>query len=513
MSWWNTSPFYIVLIGLTGIVIWHVIPRRLGNARLLVQIGLFFTMSAVLLNSDVVPYEAAPVTGSVATTILVGSAKVLWWLHLAWALIGFVRIFIVFERRPREARLLQDVVVGIVYAGTVLSILAFVFAVPVGTLIATSGAFAIVLGLALQNTLGDVFSGIALNLGRPYRLGDWIEISNGTEGRVVETNWRSTHLLDAANNIVVLPNNFLAKLPLTNVSRPDESHGVSCAVRLGHTHTPAFIENVMRAALTSCDLILKQPPPLVVLLGMDALGVDVELSFRVASLDRRVPARNQILDLVHRHVRSTGLSLAMPTRTSVVMAAGPASSEPQDGPFAALELIRAIPIFATLTIQEARTLAASAKIRAYGNGDIIARQGEMLASLMVLRSGVIVRQDNEDKSETKDIGHLAPGDFFGEAGLLAGVGETWALRAIGHVEVYEIDQASFAPLLHERPELAEDLATVLSARMSVGEENTRPRQAMRSRSALLSAIRTAFHAAPFLHKPQFHPVPVKDEEP
>ena len=77
----------------------------------------------------------------------------LWWLHLAWALIGFVRIYLVFERQPREARLLQDLVVGVVYVGMLLSILAFVFAVPVGTLIATSGVFAIILGLALQNTL------------------------------------------------------------------------------------------------------------------------------------------------------------------------------------------------------------------------------------------------------------------------------------------------------------------------------------------------------------------------
>src|SRR5262245_23139192 len=92
-----------------------------------------------------------------AAAILVGSVKVLWWLHLAWPLIGFVRIYLVFEHKPREARLLQDLVVGIVYVGMLLSILAFVFAVPVGTLIATSGVFAIILGLALQNTLSDVF--------------------------------------------------------------------------------------------------------------------------------------------------------------------------------------------------------------------------------------------------------------------------------------------------------------------------------------------------------------------
>ncbi|TIQ51339.1 MAG: mechanosensitive ion channel family protein, partial [Mesorhizobium sp.] len=168
MNWWNSPHLYMVLVGLAGMVVWHVIPRRLSTTRLIVQIAFFLAMSVLLLDGAVVPYEPAWGNETTAGAILVGTAKLLWWVHLAWALIGFVRIYLVFERKPREARLLQDLVVGAVYVGMLLSILAFVFGAPVGTLIATSGVFAIVLGLALQNTLSDVFSGIALNLGRPY---------------------------------------------------------------------------------------------------------------------------------------------------------------------------------------------------------------------------------------------------------------------------------------------------------------------------------------------------------
>ncbi|MGO8176435.1 mechanosensitive ion channel domain-containing protein, partial [Rhizobium ruizarguesonis] len=76
--------------------------------------------------------------------------------------------------------------------GMALSVMAFVFGVPIGTLVETSGVVAIILGLAIQNTLADVFSGIALKLGRPYIICDWILLSDGTEGRVVESNWRAT---------------------------------------------------------------------------------------------------------------------------------------------------------------------------------------------------------------------------------------------------------------------------------------------------------------------------------
>ena len=311
-NWWSASPLYMVIVGIAGIVVWHIIPQRYSNARLIIQIGFFLAMSALLLDGAVVPYEPSLSSETSADTILIGTAKVLWWAHLAWALIGFVRIYLVIERKPREARLLQDLVVGVVYVGMLLSVLAFVFGVPIGTLVATSGVFAIILGLALQNTLSDVFSGIALNLGRPYVLGDWIVLSDGTEGRVVETNWRSTHLLTLTHNVVALPNSFLAKLGLTNVSSPDESHGLSVTVRVAPTKTPAIVMEAMHTALLSCDAILKSPPPLVVVRGLDAVAIEIELAFRVASVDHRIRARNEIFDLVYRHSRSTGLSLAVP---------------------------------------------------------------------------------------------------------------------------------------------------------------------------------------------------------
>lgn len=453
-------------------------------------------MSALLLDGTVIPYE--PARGDVATpeAILIGSAKVLWWLHFAWALIGFVRIYLVFEGKPRETRLLQELVVGVVYVGMLLSILAFVFAVPVGTLIATSGVFAIMLGLALQNTLSDLFSGVALTLGRPYMLGDWIVLSDGTEGRVVETNWRSTHLLTWAHNIVVLPNSFLAKLGLTNVSSPDEKHGLSLSVRLAPTKMPAIVVDVMRIALLSCNSILRDPPPLVAIKSLDARAIEVELLFYVADVRRRVPARNEIIDLVYRHVKSTGLLLAEPS-SSISMSAPPTEQTALPPPVTPIELIRAIPIFSALTEDEQETLAATVSVRTYRKGDIIARQGEMLPSLMIVQTGVIVRQ-REDHGRLEEIGRLAPGDFFGETGLLAGIGEMSTLRAMSQVVVYEIDQASFAPLLLDRPEMAEDLAAILATGMSTLDENGKPGQQHASSSfALLKAIETVFRSVPF----------------
>jgi small-conductance mechanosensitive channel len=157
-------------------------------ARLIAQLLCFAEMSAVLSFGAVLPYRTEALQADETTTLLAMSARVLWWIHLAWALLGVVRLCILLRGAPGDAHLPQDLLVSVVYLAVALSIMAFVFGAPIGTLVATSGVVAIIVGLALQNTLGDVFSGIALTLGRPYVIGDWVVLSDGTKGRVVETN-------------------------------------------------------------------------------------------------------------------------------------------------------------------------------------------------------------------------------------------------------------------------------------------------------------------------------------
>lgn len=487
------SPLWqIVLVGLAGIIVWLLIPSRHSNTRLVVQIAFFAVMTTVLIWNNLTPFKSEGPGVQDATTLLVISARLLWWVHLAWAIIGFVRICIVLEGRPREARLLQDIVVGVVYLGVGLSILAFVFGIPIGTLVATSGVVAIILGLALQNTLSDVFSGIALTLGRPYVIGDWIVLSDGIEGRVVESTWRATHVLTGSHNVVVLPNSFLARLGLTNVSRPDGTHLLTLTVRIAPTRMPSVVVEVMQSVLLSCSSIITEPPPTVALKGLDAVALEVELQFRVASPAERTQARSEVLDLVYRHCKSAGLLLAMPPECIVAMTDLPTEETARPSRVEPIELIDAIPIFATLSRDEKLSLAEATSTREFRKGEVIVRQGDILPTLMMIRAGVIVmRRDGEET------GRLAPGDFFGETGLLAGMGEACTLEALTRVTTYEIDQHAFAPLLVNRPTMAEDLALSLSKR-SPQTPASEPQDLRHERRAHVfrKAIQRIFHDGP-----------------
>ena len=215
-------------------------------------------------------------------------------------------------RNSREGRLLQDLIVGVIYVGAVLSIIAYVFNAPVGTLIATSGAVAIILGLALQSTLGDVFSGVVLNLARPYGIGDWLVLSQGIEGKVIETHWRATHLLTSTNDLMIVPNSDLAKARLTNLSSPERSHGVTLTVRFQPTTAPSSMVEVMRSVLLSSNSILTQPEPSVEILSLDGVASELELAFRVADVAVASKAKSEVFDLIYRHAKAAGLTLAAP---------------------------------------------------------------------------------------------------------------------------------------------------------------------------------------------------------
>ncbi|MET4279776.1 small-conductance mechanosensitive channel [Bradyrhizobium sp. F1.2.2] len=247
----------IDVLGIAGICVWHIQGRSRPTGRLIVQILFFAGMSLVLFKARIAPHRTDELYTHGFAALLLKLAGILWWTHLAWTIIGFFHIYVRLIRKPREAHLIQDMAVATIYLGAMLSVIRFVFGMPLGTLLTTSGVVAVIFGLALQNTLGDVFSGIALTLGKAYVLGDWIRLSDGTEGRVTETNWRSTNLLTGENNIVVLPNSILARQGVTNLSRPDETHLIALSVRIATTQRPLFVVDVLRSVLEASTCIIR----------------------------------------------------------------------------------------------------------------------------------------------------------------------------------------------------------------------------------------------------------------
>ena len=484
------------VLAVMGAVITRILLRRYPARRLVFQLVFFLALTVLLHQHGIVPYEIASDTSPAFQRVFVALAKVIWWLNAAWVLTGFTHVFLIFERRPREGRLIQDLVVGVIYLGAVLSVVAYVFGAPIGTLIATSGVFAIILGLALQSTLADVFSGIALNLSKAYEVGDWIVLGGGIEGRVVETHWRATHLLNGSNDLVVLPNSVLAKAQLTNLSSPNRTHGVTLTIRMAPTKAPSAISDVMHRVLLNSNSILPNPTPAVEIKSMDAQAIEFELSFRVRDFSTVAAAKHEVYDLIYRHAKAAELALAQPKEALAAFVGQPAAAPAPAPRPTALRLLDAVPLFASLTEEEKAALAATMTRKAYRKGEVLAEQGGRLDSLMVIRSGVVVVSRREHDQDV-EITRLAPGDYFGESGLFTGAGEAGTLRALTRVVGYEVGQAALAKLMRDRPSIADEIdeiSVTLSRRRgseaSVGGESQGTE--LGSVSRLLARIRQLF---------------------
>ena len=215
-----------------------------------------------------------------------------------------------FERRPREGKLVQDVLSGIIYLAAAFGIIAYVFDLPVQGLLATSGAIAIVLGIALQSNLNDVFSGIVLSLSGPYRPGDWINIEGGTEGRVIETNWRATHVLtsrhDRSRNHA---EQHHRKIKNRECEFPLQHPWNHCSCAAQFSNVTSERHKLLEFAILNSRSILTIPRPAVRVVSIDATQTGYELTFFVEQQSSATGAQNELFDLIFRHVTASGAQL------------------------------------------------------------------------------------------------------------------------------------------------------------------------------------------------------------
>jgi small-conductance mechanosensitive channel len=451
----------MVLGGLTT----HFLLKSHPLARAILRVMVLILLTVVLVNADIVPYQPLRFTGTPFLDAVHAALKVAWWLFAAWFLVGFLRAFVIVEHRPREGKLLQDLLAGLIYLVAVFAIIAYVFDLPIQGLLATSGVVAIILGLALQSTLGDVFSGVVLNFSRPYRPGDWISLEGGTDGRVIEMNWRATHVLTGRRDLAIVPNSTIAKSKIVNVSSPSGIHGVTITVQLDAKTPPAAGAEILQYAILNCRLIVATPAPTVTVKSINATYTEFEITFFVEELASSVKAQNQLFDLIFRHLAVAGIDLATAQNQSGPAGEDQSSQNLKTGPERLLELVA---IFASLTTEERKAIAAKLKPKSYDKDEVLVEPGTILHSLFIVGAGVLsfTREESEGEIELLRIG---PGDHFGEIGMLTGASATAKISALIPATVYELANDDLSPILQARPEVAQGLCRALAQRQAAGQ--------------------------------------------
>ncbi len=443
----------------------HLLFRAHPLGRAIVRVIFLLVLTVLLLYAGIVPYQKLQWTGVAFRDAAHGVLKIAWWLYAAWFLVGFLRAFVVTEHRPREGKLIHDLLAGAIYLAAVFAIIAYVFDLPIQGLLATSGAIAIILGLALQSTLSDVFSGIVLNFSRPYRPGDWISIDGATDGRVIEMNWRATHVLTAKRDLAIVPNSTIAKAKIVNASSPSGIHGMTVTIQLDAKASPAFGSELLEHAILNTRLILATPAPSIVVKAINATYTEFDVTFFVEELAQASRAQNELFDLISRHLAVSGVELASIQSKPYLTPQGDAAINPRTAPERALGLVE---IFVTLTEEERRSLAGKLKQKAYDRDETLLEPGTVLHSLFIIGTGVLSLTSVVSEGEI-ELMRLGPGDHYGEIGLLTGAAATAKISALVPTTVYELAKDDLAPILEARPAVAHELCRALARRQAAGQ--------------------------------------------
>jgi small-conductance mechanosensitive channel/CRP-like cAMP-binding protein len=407
-----------------------------------------------------------------------------WWLVLARATITAGKVILGVDRKQHSARLLSDLVAAGVYLGGMLAILDLDFGVSVTGLLATSGVIAIVLGLALQNSLGDLFSGIAIGIDRPFKIGDLIVIEGAVEGRVVETNWRSTRIATADNDIATVPNSVVAKSRIVNRSIPSETHTGSVKIVIDPTVPPRKAMALLRGSALNAALISPSPAFTVACTDLTGTGATYQLGFS-APAALFADARSDLLQQVARHARYNGVALASQDGTPTVAVEPP---EP-------LHLLNEVLLMQPLGAEDRNALAERLRRREGDAGGVLFRQGGSVASLFVIARGVF-EVTRDDGRGARRLGTIGPGDYFGEIALLTGSENSATVSALTPFLAYEITKEMIAPLLKRNPDLLVALEDAAGRAQALLERAIEAQvcHGPGSRSHLLDRIRAFFHA-------------------
>lgn len=351
---------------------------------------------------------------------------------------------------------------------------------------ATTAVGAVVIGLALQDTLGNLFAGLAIQIEKPFRVGDWVTIG-GQDGQVSEITWRATKMRTKAGNFVVVPNSVLARDTITNYCEPTRAVRLQVDVGASYDVPPNVVKSVIREALEGAREISSDRAPEVLLVDFGSSSMVYRVRFWVSDFEADERTRDLVRALIYYAFRRSNITIPYPIQVELSAAeGGVAPVRTEIGPAA----LAPVALFAALTDAERAALAAIARPKLFAAGEAVVRQGQAGRSLfVVVRGEAAVTLAGADG----EVAVLRAGDVFGEMSLLTGEARSATVTAIADCDLLEIDADGFRRLVLANPSVLERVTSVTAARREEldhhRETHATPAAASDTRVTLLARVR------------------------
>jgi len=393
---------------------------------------------------------------------LLRSANIVLGVFLIIALVRRYYWEIWFERHRREKapKFLSQLFGLILFVVSIFVVLSGVYGVPIQGAVFGSTVVVGVIGFAMQDLLGNVIAGIALEFGKPFKTGDWLEVE-GVHAEVIEVNWRSTRLRTTDDIHLDIPNKTISGGKIVNLTYPTRQHALRVRVGLDYNVPPNFAKDVLARAAGEVRGVLSSPPPHVFLKDFGESAITYEIKFWLEDESMLADILDGIRTNVWYAAQRHGIRIPFPVRT--VQIERPTTARPQQAIVAARSSARKQPFLQLLDDNQIDQLLHHARLLRFGRGERIIQQGAAGESMFILLSGdadVFVTAGGQNAL----VATLRTGDCCGEMSLLTGEPRSATVIARTDCEMWEIDKHVFAEVLQENTPLVQKLGELLARR-------------------------------------------------
>lgn len=367
-------------------------------------------------------------------------------------------------------RLLSQMSSVIIYTLAIAAIVGVVFKKDLTVVMATFGGASIVVGLALQGMIRDLFAGLTINLDRSINIGDFICInrSPNIEGEVKEISWRTTQILDSKGNLIIVPNNQMSSSVVTNYSAPLPYFETEIILTLDVSIPVERVLPLLTIAASEAMPLfapVNAPQPAVRVRAITLQGIEYQIVF-FPTFKTRTRSKHFVQQQVLRHLHYAGL---MPAREKCdQFDAGICQESSQHAQFHLANLLSVTPLFQDLDAAELQLLADVASRRYWPAATVVVSGGDMANFMMLVVEGLLVSEAWRKKVGNTPVSSdsiLGPGCLVNSDVMLAGGNCPATIRAKTDVLLYEIDYAGIEKLFLQKPALAYSLSRRVAEQM------------------------------------------------
>ncbi len=356
-------------------------------------------------------------------------------------------------------RLMREVVALLVYLALGAIILR-AMGVEVTGLIATSAVITVVVGLALQQTLGNLLAGLALAWEQRLTIGTWVEM-DGVVGVIEQTGWRSLVARTRLGERILMPNSDVGSARVKILGSGERPVAVPIRLGVAYATPPDAAKEVFRRVAADILVVLENPPPRILTVEFADSAVVYECRLWTNTPWCRDDLSDEFLTRAHAALARAGMEIPFPQRTL-------SRFQPQESSDTFARRRRAVAageLFGDIPEEALDALAENSTLRRFAPGEAVVRDGEDSNAFYLVASGSAAVVQNR-----KEIARVEAGDFFGEMAFLTGTARTATVRATETaLEVIEVDDSSLHSLLENRTDLADQLAEKMAARQLHGQ--------------------------------------------